>query len=90
MYMQTQMFGGFGHYPFFWGGVGFLALWDLAWKGIALWRAARRKESWWFLALLLINSMGILPIAYLLVWGKDDPDTKMVTKVVKVVKKKKK
>ena len=68
-------------------------MWDLAWKGLALWRAARRNEPWWFVALLLINSVGILPIAYLLVWGKEPGDEKVIKSVVskvKVVKKKKK
>lgn len=91
MYWRETVMGGYGSYsPFFWSGVGFFALWDLAWKGIALWRAARRKEQWWFIALLVLNTVGILPIAYLLVWGKEDPDTRTVTtRVVKVVKKKK-
>lgn len=85
------MMGGYGYgSPFFIGGLGFVALWDLAWKGVALWRAARRKEQWWFLALLLVNSLGLLPIAYLMIWGKDDPDLRSgSTKVVKAVKKKK-
>lgn len=82
--------GGYGYNSFFWGGIGIMAIWDLAWRGLGMWRAARRKEMWWFVALLFINSMGLLPIAYLLVWGKEDPDMKSVTKVVKVVKKKKK
>ena len=45
-----------------------------------------------FLALFLINSMGILPIVYLLVWGKEAGDEKLVKSViskVKTVKKKK-
>ncbi len=85
------MMGGYGGFsPFFMGGIGFLAMWDLAWKGFALWRAARRKEQWWFLALLLINSMGILPIVYLLVWGKEENDTKVVRTIIKTVTKKKK
>ena len=81
---------GYSYSPFFMGGIGFLALWDMVWKGLALWRAARRKEQWWFLALFLINSIGILPIAYLLIWGKEEEKTKVVTRVVRVVKKKKK
>jgi hypothetical protein len=44
-----------------------LALWELAWKGIALWRAARNNQVGWFIALLVINSVGILPIIYLLI-----------------------
>lgn len=91
MYMRTEMFGGYGLSPFFMSGVGLMVLWDLAWKGLALWRAARRKEQWWFLALLVINSMGILPIAYLLIWGKEEGDEKVIKSVVgKVTKKKKK
>lgn len=39
---------------------------DLALRGFALWRSARRTEKWWFLALLLVNSLGILPTIYLL------------------------
>jgi len=81
---------GYANSPFFMGGVGFLALWDLAWKGVALWRAAKRKEMWWFVALLIVNSMGILPIVYLLVWGKEPGDEKVINSVVKRVTTKKK
>lgn len=42
-----------------------LALWDIAWKGFALWRAARNNQFRWFIALLIINSIGILPIVYI-------------------------
>jgi Family of unknown function (DUF5652) len=42
-------------------------LWELAWKGLALWRAAQQSQRIWFIALLVINSAGILPIGYLLV-----------------------
>jgi hypothetical protein len=35
------------------------------WKGLALWHAARRGEHWWFVAILLINTIGILEIIYL-------------------------
>lgn len=40
-------------------------LWSSVWKGIALWHAARREEKWWFIALLFINTAGILEICYL-------------------------
>jgi hypothetical protein len=42
------------------------ALWEFGWKGLALWMAGRRNQPVWFVALLLINSIGILPIIYLL------------------------
>ena len=37
----------------------------IALKGYALWHAARRSEKWWFIALLLINTVGILELVYL-------------------------
>ena len=41
-------------------------LWDIIWRGLALWRAARRDQVVWFVFILVINSVGILPIIYLL------------------------
>jgi|GEM_PF-922563 len=35
-------------------------------KGCALWHAARGSQKWWFIALLVINTMGILEIIYLI------------------------
>lgn len=40
-------------------------VWALFWKGLALWHSARRAQPWWFIALLLINTLGILEIIYL-------------------------
>jgi hypothetical protein len=49
----------------------FLAiLWTVAIKGYALWYAAKRGEKWWFIALLVINTFGILEIAYLVFVAK--------------------
>ena len=42
-----------------------LIVWSLFWKGFALWHSAKRGEHWWFIALLLINTVGILEIVYL-------------------------
>lgn len=53
-----------------------LALWELIWKGFALWRSARHDQAAWFLAILLINTVGILPMVYLWVGqkgGKHEP-----------------
>ena len=44
-----------------------LAIWDVVWKGLAMWEAAKRREKGWFIAILIINSVGILPIIYLLI-----------------------
>ena len=47
-----------------------LVVWSLFWKGLALWHAGRRGEEWWFIALLIINTAGILEIIYLFVFLK--------------------
>ncbi len=53
-------------------GILFVALlvWSFVWKGMALWRAAREGSKGWFIALLLINTAGILEIFYLYVFSK--------------------
>ena len=47
-----------------------LIVWSLVWKGLALWRAARNGSRIWFVAIMLINTLGILEILYLFVFGK--------------------
>jgi len=47
-----------------------LALWVLPWKGVALWKAARREEKWWFIALLVLNTVAILEILYIFVFSQ--------------------
>lgn len=43
---------------------------DLALRGIALWKSARSMQKGWFIFLLIINSLGILPLVYLLFFQK--------------------
>lgn len=45
----------------------FITIWEVVWKGIALWYSARRKQKAWFVILLIFNTIGILPIVYLLI-----------------------
>ena len=45
-------------------------LWTLPWKGVALWRAAELRDKWWFVALLVINTLAILEIAYIFGFSK--------------------
>ena len=47
-----------------------IALIDLALRGFALWKSARRGQSGWFVALLILNTAGILPAIYLLWFSK--------------------
>lgn len=42
-----------------------LLIWGLFWKGLALWHAGRRGQPWWFVILLVVNTVGILEITYL-------------------------
>ncbi|HQI10846.1 MAG TPA: DUF5652 family protein, partial [bacterium] len=46
-----------------------VTLWALAWKGIALWKSARHNQKWWFIALLVINTLGLLEILYIFVFS---------------------
>lgn len=39
--------------------------WSLAWKGASLWRAAKDDSKPWFIALLAVNSLGILDAIYI-------------------------
>jgi divalent metal cation (Fe/Co/Zn/Cd) transporter len=43
---------------------GFLALWEMVCKGLALWKAARNGATAWYVIILIINTIGILPIIY--------------------------
>lgn len=40
-------------------------IWIAFWKGLALWKAARKKQVAWFVILLIVNSLGLLEIAYI-------------------------
>ncbi|NTV22625.1 MAG: hypothetical protein HGB03_03655 [Candidatus Yonathbacteria bacterium] len=42
-----------------------ILLWVLPWKGYALWLASRRGQKWWFIALLIVNTLAILEIIYI-------------------------
>jgi len=43
----------------------------MIWKAIALWRAANLKQKNWFIAILILNTLGILEIAYLFFFAKN-------------------
>lgn len=48
-----------------------IVAWSLLLKGIALWKAAQHRQTAWFVALLVINTIGILEIVYLNFFQKD-------------------
>lgn len=53
-------------------------IWELIWKGIALWKAARNKDNIWFIFLLVLNTLGILPIIYIAFFSKKKQAAKIV------------
>ncbi len=40
-------------------------IWSMFWKGMALWKSARNSQKYWFLVLLVLNTIGIVEILYL-------------------------
>lgn len=47
-----------------------IIVWSITIKGITLWSAARRGQLAWFIALLLVNTAGILEVVYLVLMRK--------------------
>ncbi len=78
--MNNWFYGSYGHWASpFWGGFGVgvlapillvLILWSFYWKARALWRAARNGDKAWFIVLILVQTLGLLDILYLYVFGK--------------------
>lgn len=54
-----------GFVAFIWM-IPFLVVIDVVLRGLALWRAGRNNQPYWFVALLIVNSVGILPFIYLI------------------------
>ncbi|MDP2651585.1 MAG: DUF5652 family protein [bacterium] len=52
-----------------------VVLWTVILKGYSLWYAARNGQKHWFIALLVINTLGILEIVYL-IWYRPKSSTK--------------
>jgi methionyl-tRNA synthetase len=50
------------------------AIWTIPWKGVALWRAARKESTAWFVVLLIVNTLGILEIIYIFAFSKKEKE----------------
>jgi len=50
-----------------------VVLWTIVLKGYSLWYAARGGQKKWFIALLVINTLGILEIIYLIWFRPKSP-----------------
>lgn len=64
--------GMMGGYPAAGSVIAIFAVWSLVWKGFALWQSARNGQKWWFIAFLLVNSIGLLEILYLFVFARGE------------------
>lgn len=65
-------------YPSFWPKLGIiggflvlLVIIDAILKIVSLWKSARSNQLVWFIALALLNTLGILPILYLVFFAKE-------------------
>lgn len=58
--------------PWFYAVVIPLVVWSLIWKGLGLWKAARNNQPRWFIAFLLVHTLGLLEIGYLK-WAQKRP-----------------
>ena len=57
--------------PLFLTGFILLTIWTFIWKGIALWKASNSGNKQWFIALLIVNTVGILEIIYIFYFSKN-------------------
>jgi len=44
--------------------------WTLPWKGLALWKSAQDNQKWWFVAILVLNTLAVLEIIYIFGFSK--------------------
>ena len=59
-------------YSFLLGIILVLVVIDSILRMITLWQSARRNQIGWFVFLALINSLGILPVIYLIMYRNKD------------------
>lgn len=79
-YMHTfsPLYGPLGDASLFVPLVLVAVLWTVVLKGFALWFSARASQKWWFIALLVVNTLGILEIIYL-IWFRPKPNEPAAT-----------
>ncbi len=44
-----------------------IAIWESVWKIIAMWKSARNNHLAWFICIAIFNTIGILPIIYIMI-----------------------
>ncbi len=53
-----------------------IAAWVLPWKGVALWKASRKAQKIWFVAILILNTFALLEIIYIFFFSKSREEEK--------------
>jgi len=56
--------------------------WSIFWKSWALWKAAGKKHLVWFLLLMVLNTYGLLEIAYIFYLNRWDIDKGRLLKIL--------
>jgi len=59
--------------------IALMVIWDAVWKLIAMWKSARHGQLAWFICLAIFNTIGILPILYILCFQKTAPQAPALT-----------
>lgn len=47
-----------------------ILVWSSVWKLLGLWKAAKNNSVPWFIAIGILNTIGILPILYIYVFSR--------------------
>jgi hypothetical protein len=48
-----------------------LIIWSISIKGLGLWKASRNNQKYWFVAILVVNTLGILELVYIKFFQKN-------------------
>jgi hypothetical protein len=48
-----------------------LMVWEAVWKAVGMWKSARHGQLGWFVCIAVFNTVGILPIIYIVFFQKD-------------------
>lgn len=62
-----------------------LTIWDLFWRGRGMWISAQKKQPIWFVAILLLNTVGIVPLVYIYGFSKRHKDESESVESVELV-----
>jgi len=47
-----------------------MLVWSIFWKGMSMWKAAHQEKKYWFIVLLVLNTVGLLDIFYIYILPK--------------------